>query len=366
MVFTHKEVSYFYRNHRYFQPYQSPKERIKKLVLPEQDKEAKHAQQVLKRINDQYFVGIHFGWAMERFPDLDYIDFCMSSPTGVTFDEAAKYQKIPLNSSNFTPAHFYTPEPKKHLKMWDVLMVSRDARFKNLDKFLASVRQLYDSGRVCDVLLIVQSNKNFDTHPGKVYTELLDDYQRLFNADERDHFTILKLHPNIPFPGISSRQIARFCHLSKVFALFSEQEGGSKAISEALLSGLAIVAKSDLQGGGRDSLNARNSVLFDDFDSAHTALAKALDQWKALNADHDALVNDLHEERSLARLEEEFEKLFQSRGLHYSEELLNTDRLGKRLPAHWLYDLPWVDERFESPDIKCLEQLNLFVKELDL
>lgn len=366
VVFTHKEMGYFYRDHAFFQPYRSRKERLKKLVLPENNKEAKEDRQILKRIHNRYFIGTHFGWGMERFPKLEHIDFTLSSPTGVTFEEGSTHRQIPLNSSNFTPAHFYLPEPKKHLKMWDILMVSRDTRFKNLDKFLHSIRKLFDSGNVCDVLLVVPSNKRFDTDETKVYTALLEDYQRMFSADERDRFSIIKMHPDLPHPGVSPHQIRRFFHLSKVFTLFSKKEGGSKVISEALLSGLPVVVKSDLEGGGRDSLNEKNSVFFDDFNSAHLALAKALDQWEELNADPSAMLYELHEEHVLKRLEKEFEQLFDAHGQTYTGNLINTNRLGKRLPAHWHDGLPWADLRFASPDIGSQEQLGLFTKTLNL
>ena len=79
---------------------------------------------------------------------------------------------------------------------------------------------------------------------------------------ERQNITLTLLSPlGNPFP-LSEQAISDFMNLSKVFTLFSDKEGESRVVSEALLCGLPVVVKKDILGGATDYLNIQNSKLF--------------------------------------------------------------------------------------------------------
>jgi hypothetical protein len=64
-------------------------------------------------------------------------------------------------------------------------------------------------------------------------------------------------------------------------------------------------------------------------------------------------------------------EFYASKGLKFDEELINTDNLNRRLPAHF-YDpqsVPWASElkyRFKTTDITNVFMLQSFLKELKL
>ncbi|MEX2597041.1 MAG: glycosyltransferase [Salibacteraceae bacterium] len=367
IVFTHKEAKFLFSEHEYFREKTSRRELpfLKAIFKKDHSKEKKD---FIEEISKNYFLGVHFGWKFSDFPALSPISFYMGSPSTVEFSEPNSVRYIPMDGSSFIPECFYLNKPKKHPKIWDIIMVSRDVKWKNLDKFLLSVRQLYDSGKYYKVMLIVPSNNDIshDSNDNITYTNLLSDYERMFNYQERGFFTILKTHPNMPFLGLAQPQIAKFYHLSKIFALYSEQEGGSRVISEALLSGLPVVVKSTLSGGGKDFLNEKNAVMFDDFETAHVALERAVEQWEVLNNDEQQIINLALEDRSITRLKTYFTEIYASENYEFDGKLINTDWLSFRLNGHWHEGLPWADKKFASPDITTFEQLELFKERLQI
>ena len=247
-------------------------------------------------------------------------------------------------------------------------MVSRDVRWKNLDKFMLSIRRLYDEGKKHRVLLVVPSNHlaEKDQDPRVTYTELLADYERMFTYEERGLFSIIKTHPNMPFLGMAQPQIAKFYHLSKVFTLFSETEGGSRVISEGLLAGLPVVVKSDLKGGGRDLLNESNALFFDRFEDAHSALDEAVMNWEKLNVSTEKVRAVAHEADSIERLRTYFRTLYSTHGQSFDGQLINLDWLSFRINGHWHEGLPWAKDGSRDADIQTQEQWLTFLNALHL
>jgi len=58
--------------------------------------------------------------------------------------------------------------------------------------------------------------------------------------------------------------------------------------------------------------------------------------------------------------------LEEKNGQKFDDELINTDRLNVRFPAHLNEDIGWAKTRFETADILSEEQLAKFMKNLDL
>jgi glycosyltransferase involved in cell wall biosynthesis len=370
ITLTHKELRMLYKNHPYFKPYQKRVKRVLEKVTRKTGdiKISELFVDSVEAIRERYFIGVHFGWLHENFPHLEHVDFYMGGAGTIDFQAPEREFFIPLDGSNFIPDQFYLENPKSYHKEWDILMVSRDVRWKNLDKFMAAIRSLYDRSKLYNVLLIVPSNHQVavDQNPKKTYTDLLRDYERLFSYEERCKFSILKTHPDMPFLGMAQGQIAKFYHLSKVFALFSETEGGSRVVSEALLAGLPVVVKKDLKGGGRDFLTSENAVFFDDFEHADQALETAVEHWESMNTDNSQVKAVAHEKHSLEELKAYFNQLFTQNNQSFDGELINTDWLSFRINGHWHGDLPWAQDGSKDADIVTKDQWDLFLNTLHL
>jgi glycosyltransferase involved in cell wall biosynthesis len=358
LILSHKEIRYIYSDNPYFNPTFGRLDKYKKkLISITKNKSGLKFQSTLKKINSQYLIGVHFGWEQLDYPTIPNIDFYMGGPTTVTFKNREEVHYIPLDGSSFIPTFFYCEEGKNHPKIWDIIMVARDVRWKNLDLFLKSIRKLYDQGKHYKTLLLIPSNNDFatDNDSSKTYVELMDDYQQMFSYKERGWFTILKTHTRMPF-----------YHLSKVFALFSRSEGGSRVISEALLGGLPVVVYDGLTGGGKDFLNDENSVQFNDFENAHIALDKAVINWKELNNNNNAVLKNTEEQHSIVVLKTYLKEVYKKQNLEFDGKLDDTEWLSFKLNSHWHEGLSWANKRFIDPDIRTEEQFNLLLKELKL
>lgn len=369
LVLTHKEIKYIYSDHPYFNPtYGRLNKYKKKLSSILEDKSGLQFKTTIEKIGKKYFIGVHFGWEQTNYPTIPNIDFFMGGPSTVTFAKPEEVNYIPLDGSSFIPSFFSCKLGKEHPKLWDILMVARDVRWKNIDLFIKSIRHLYDEGKYYKTLLLIPSNNDIETDsdPNKTYVELMDDYQKMFSYKERGWFSILKTHPRMPFLGIGQEQLSKFYHLSKVFALYSKAEGGSRVISEALLSGLPVVVYKGLTGGGKDFLNDSNSVQFEDFENAHLALDKAVSEWKNLNTDNNMVKSMTDEAHSIKELKKALTKIYHKHGQEFDGVLDDSEWLSFKLNGHWHEGLPWADPKFLDPDIRTEEQFKLLLKELKI
>lgn len=289
-------------------------------------------------IRERYFIGVSYASAtwIEGATRWPWQDFCTGTTSLVNFTEDAPF-RIPLTHSSFTPDYFC--ENKQLPKYWDIINVSRNHKIKCLRSFLYAIRKLYDAGHMLRVLLVVPSTpqESPETH----YMELVDVYSTLFNRHERKRFTLMRLSPELGFLGISPETIAYFYQSSKVSALYSLAEGEPRVINESLLCGVPVVCYSGQKGAGLDHLDTSNSVQFDDYDESWKALLEAVNRaGRDLIVDSDYMANQYNESHNLPKLRAYFEQLFHEHGQSLTGELVNTDELNLRLPAH-LKEVPW-------------------------
>lgn len=319
------------------------------------DFDTSYSVTLFNHLKERFFIGVHFGHFTDGSDYLNECDFCLVSKS-YELKCNENMIRMPLVSRNFTPKCFYNKNQKKH---WDVLCIARNSRFKHLDLFLKSVRRLYDSDHNFKILLVCPKIKN-ETYN----SSLMKDYYQNFSFNERENFTILRLSSEMSFKGVSYDMIVELFNLSKVFTLFSNIEGGSKVISEALCCGLPVTVLRDMKGGGLDYLDQNNSVLFDSFEDAHTSWIDAIDNYERFNGISENAIKLLGEEQSLIELKNQFHLLYEKHGQQFDGKLINTDRLNIRLPAHLNEDVPWSSGTYVTADILSDNQFSVFLKKL--
>lgn len=355
LVFTHKEIAFF-TNHVKDIRFESVN-RVKRKFFSVANVKRKYRAD-LARLRERYFLGVHFGHRFDDFPTLPYADFYMSGPGTVGFQHPEEVFLIPYNSRSFS-SKIFTPDPAVP-KRYDLLHVGRDIRLKNVDRILASVRKLYDQGKRYRVLLWILPARNRDEK--RVYTTLAEDYYRLFSADERKDCVLMYLNRDLSIMGVAREELVHYYRQSKVFTLFTEKEGESRVISEALLCGLPVVVWDKLIGGGRDLLTPHNSVQFPSYDLAHEALSEAIDHHHRFDVANEALFRQTREDYVLPELKKYFTRLYAAHGQTYDGHLINTDDLADRLPGHSA-DVPWAGSRFATADVVSEAQWKILLAE---
>ena len=356
IVFTHKELKLFSNTLKDIR-FESVNRIKRKYFSVTKLKSAYQAD--FEKIRKSYFVGIHFGFHHKQFPTLPYADFYMSGPGTVEFANPDEIFHIPFNSRSFTSVAF-SPDatiPKRY----DIFMAARDMKFKNVDKAFASIRKLYDEGHNYRVLFLILPAANRKSP--SVYTDMMADYYAIFSPEERKRFVLLFLHPELGVMGLPRNEVVHFYRQSKVFTLFSDKEGESRVISEAMLCGLPVVVYDKLIGGGRDLLDEENSVQFSSYEEAHIALRQAVEHHESYNVPSDSLLQQTREDYTIAELKKYFEKLYQAHGQTFDGQLINLNDLANRLPGHD-NNVPWALGIHKTADILTKEQWSIFVNTL--
>lgn len=360
VVFTHKELNYFRgrpskpKGLNWFSPKFYFDQGLKVLLSP-------FYQSKLEKLQKNYVVGIHWGWFARDVKTPSWVNFHLAGKETATFVDNPFI--IPLGSSSFTPVCM---QPNGADKYWDIICVAKSTKVKMYDELLKSIRRVYDQGHNYKVLFVVASNMH--EPKSDYYSDLLDDYNQMFSAKERENFTIIKTDPQTGFQGFSYTFISHLYNQSKVFTLFTQREGVAKVIKEAQLCGLPVVVKSDLEGGGRDYLNEKNSHTFDTYENSHEALIYAVENYKSFEIDSEGLAKELRADYSLDKLKGHLKDYFQQNDLKFEDNLINTDNLNRRFPAHY-YDetVFWSRDkkyRFSTTDIVSYKQFSKLYQKL--
>lgn len=312
-------------------------------------------QNQIIELHKSFYIGVHYGHRMLDEQKASYEDFCMGANSVVEFSSTSPF-RIPLNSRAFTPSFF---KKMNAPKFYDIINISRNITLKKLDVFLSAVRKIYDEGKLYKFLLIVPSTES-EKDDGNYFLDIVHEYNSLFSRKEREFFTLIRLSKEHGFLGISPLTISYLYNSSKIFTLLSPGEGESRVIHEALLCGLPVVCYKELYGGGRDYLTPLNSLQFDDYGKVAETFIKAIEEYDKFQVDTETLALELSEENSLLRLNEYFSKLFQIHGNEFDGNLINTDYLNLRLPAHYM-DVPWKSTNLSATaDILTEEQFLTF------
>lgn len=317
----------------------------------------------IEKIRESYFIGVHWGFYFENIRTPYWVDFHLASPGTCQFIDEQFI--IPLSSASFTPVVM----KNNHLpKYWDIICVAKNDHKKKYPELMEQIRKIFDNGYEYNALFVIASNKN-ETEKG-YYSSILDDYFSMFSAQERERFTIIKTDPNLGFQGFSYTFLSHLYNQSKVFTIFSQKEGVCKVIKEAQLCGLPVVVKNDMQGGGRDYLNESNSLTFESYDTAYKTLIEAVENYKNFNVDHDEIEGTIGEKSSLTKLKAHLSELYERNGQKFDGELINTDNLNRRLPAHYFDEsISWANSpefRFKTTDIVNTQMLSDFYNELKI
>lgn len=309
-------------------------------------------------LKKRYIIGMHWGHFYSSIGDIPYVDFHLAGKGTVIFNEGIKAAVIPLSSRNFIPSCFYN---KHNNKCWDVINISRPITLKNLDQFFQVIKKIYKRGYMIKVLLICTCPYKITEKEGW-YEKIYDDYLEIFSPEEKKYFTLLMLRGDgYPFP-LSPQSIADFYNLSKMFAMFSDKEGESRVIAEALLCGLPVIVKKELKGGGRDYLTPENSRQFSSLDEGVEMIVDMIKNYKKFKVDTDVLKRDLSEKYTTKILEKELKKIFANLEIDFRGKIDLAD-LSRKLPGHFI-DLPIELRRSATNDLNSNKSALIFINSL--
>lgn len=313
---------------------------------------------IIDKIKFKYFIGIHIGGNITHPIGLDFLDFCMGfKKCKKIFD---KLHFIPITSRNFTP-NFFLKKNENDIKYYDFFSVTRITINKNLSASFDTIRKLYDNNYNYKFLIIALPGSEEDNR--KIFKE----YYSKFNTEERHTFHFIIMDEGINKYSMHQETLVNFYKKSKVFFLFSEEEGEPRVIQEALYAGLPIICYKYQKGGGLDNLSNINSIMFESFGEAWISFIESIKKYDFLKKNTLKLIDQSGYEDNFLNLKNNFKHLYEKENLQYDFELINEDNLNFRLPAHFRdIKYEWMVEtnKIETFDIINRSQLKMLLRHL--
>lgn len=307
----------------------------------------------IRRLRRHFVVLMHWGSHFEKPPLLPAVDAHVCRDSAVVFPDPA-VRRIPMNSAMFTPEYF---RPRNLEKQWDVISVTRPLRQKRTGELFACLRHLFDRRPRTTAFVLSVGPAAMDDP--RYENDLYERYVAMFNEAERERFTFLSVRSKAMFP-FSRRDIAFFYNASRVFTLFSDMEGESRVIKEALMCGLPVLVKRHLLGGGRDFLTDENSALFSNAEDGAERLCDMLDRPDRFRVDARAIADEVGEVANVPRFEAAVRALYAELGVPFTGTLDTVD-LSRKLPAH-VELLPPMLRGPGTDDLRSAEAMVRFIR----
>lgn len=285
------------------------------------------------------------------------VDFVFTSKNTMTFPDNGHTLLIELLDRNFLLNSYRDLEIKE--RYYDIISTSRVAKIKHIPALLFALRKLYDKGKKYKTLIVAPKAEN--ETDSKFDTNIVQIYNELFNYEERQAISLIRVSSEMGFLGISPDTINWFYNNSKVLYIGTKAEGGCRVVHEALMCGCNITYYKNHTGGMLDYLDSTNSTPYENYDSIADSLETAVENFR-YNPDKKEYYDKLLSERfALDKLNPYFNNLYERDGTKYDGNLVNTDNLSNRLPAHYI-DVPWNVVEEPTADIKTHNQLKVFIE----
>jgi glycosyltransferase involved in cell wall biosynthesis len=264
---------------------------------------------LLEQLASTFIIGVHWGRYNAIAKDPQFVDFHMAAPGSIGEFKSDDYVFIPLSARNFTPTYF---EPLDIPNRWDILTIGHLKRDKQQVEILEALKHSYKSGGNPSALFICPTMDRVTEYE----TEFWKKYDRLFTDSEKENIDIFTPQRKKTEKGLAPIPNEFFPYLyncSKVFALFSKEEGGSRCVSESLLCGTPVIVRNELRGGATDYLDYSNSFSFESIEEAGDIFNSVVSGSPKFNPEY--LRSELVESSSISQLKRQIQTLFQEQAL---------------------------------------------------
>tara|TARA_R100000008_G_C3571189_1_gene162247 strand:- start:359 stop:1474 length:1116 start_codon:yes stop_codon:yes gene_type:complete len=334
---------------------------------------------------DRYLIGCHVG-CHHKSENITGFDFYLSSPEQLPDNFPDKDKIIPMNSRNFLPNEFHNIRNKTKESLlysieqmhkvskvkisnsvlddirnnekdyyWDILWVNKPHSVKNIKTFLDQLKILFNTNP-CNVLLICAISPNEYKYKDH-FLDVESYIKQIFTEEERKFISLLRPETS-GNEGADNSLMPPFYQWSNAFAFYTQKEGESRVVHEALCCGCRIVYYKYVEGGSDDYLDNTNSIAFDSYAYSHESLLSAIKLNKV--ADCTAIHDICLCENTIDKFKKELVDLYNKHNLDYDGEMLDIPNLHFELPAH-NHKVPWKEPHNETGDL-TIPYLNEFIQ----
>jgi len=318
--------------------------------------------QKIKQLKKEYLLCMQWGSYHTDIGETPHIDFHLACPGTINWKPEANIRHIPMCSRDFTPDYF---RPMDIPVRWDILAVGHPIKVKRMSELLDVIRMCFDEGVKLDVLLVCAMANDPEKLGPKWDHAFFRKYHEQFSDSERDHIDLAAFSEveigNRPIHPIPNKLFPYLYNAAASFTLFSHQEGQSKVIHEALLTGTPVIVHEQLKGGGRAYLDESNSIQFSNLDEAKDSFIKVAKDPDNYRFDPSDLRSKLVESKSAPKLESKIATIYDELGHPYLGEI-DKDDLAFKLGGHTLTLRPEL-RRSNTNDLRSRYAFLLYINE---
>jgi glycosyltransferase involved in cell wall biosynthesis len=307
------------------------------LSITTQERNQIHLEPALRaellNLKSHWMIGLHHNWHDFNFKYDSLFDFSFAGEGDLREINDVQFDQIKFDACNFVPSVFF---PSVDEKFWDLLYVARAVYFKRIPEFFTIIRKLFDSGHRLRVLFICPVPPYSRGQKSTAFYNIREEYDRLFNEDEKSLFTLMTTNYRYPFP-FDLDTLAYFYRASKVFVHTADDERRCRVAAYAWATGMPVVCMEQVASLMPKDYRVAPMVYvpktYEDFPvkimAALDSVAKAEVSPMAGSA-----IREFRESDLLKRLDAELEVIAQNKERYYVKGQLFGKNLGLRLGRH--------------------------------
>ena len=260
----------------------------------------------LKKLKNNFFIGIHWGASEDNVIKNKLIDFHLSLPGLIPENIIPSSEIVELTTRNFLSKEY----KNNHLeKYYDVITIGRKVKAKRYLEFFLIIKQVMKEKPDLKVMIVAPE----DEKPKKSTFDYLfeENFNEIFSESEKKNITIYSGNKYL-----DRKEIIDLLNKSKLFLFTSIKEGVAKVTGEAALCGLKILIFKNFRGNAIYGIDEKQYSFFEDVNDCASKVKIMTDDKNLDNYENKGL----YEDESLIKLDDFLFELYRSSGYEFDGE----------------------------------------------
>ena len=271
----------------------------------------KSENKYLKKLKNNFFIGVHWGASEDDVIKNKLIDFHLSLPGLIPENIISSSEIVELTTRNFLSKDY----KNKHLeKYYDIITIGRKVKAKRYLEFFLIIKQVMKEKPDLKVMIVAPEDEKRKKSTFDYLFE--ENFNEIFSEPEKKNITIYSEKEYL-----DRTEIIDLLNKSKIFLFTSIKEGVAKVTGEAALCGLKILIFKNFRGNAIYGIDERQYSLFEDIDDCVSKVIDMINDTSLNNFDN----KDLYEDNSLNKLDNFLSELYRNNNYEFDGEYNSND-----------------------------------------
>tara|TARA_B100000035_G_scaffold191168_1_gene163209 strand:+ start:2146 stop:3312 length:1167 start_codon:yes stop_codon:yes gene_type:complete len=271
----------------------------------------KSENKYLKRLRDNYFIGIHWGASEDNVIKNKMIDFHLCLPGLLSENTIPNSELVNLTTRNFLSRDY---KNLKSEKFYDIITVGRKVKVKRYLEFFLIIKEVMKVKPDLRVMIVAPEDKNVKKSTFDFLFE--ENLNEIFTESEKKNITIYSGNSYL-----SRNEIIDLLNKSKIFLFTSIREGVAKVTGEAALCGLRVLIYKYFRGNATYGIDKKQYSLFEDVEDCASQILSILSETESTVYFNKGL----YEDESLLKLDLFLSELYKNNKYEFDGEYISDD-----------------------------------------